>query len=219
VKRFVQSVGLSSSDVFRDVDSQVTWIPSHELIFTIYGKHLQLPRRKAFSARYDGSEFPFYKYPGYLDRAPCDFMDQPIILDLATEIEKRFGQRVNHCVINKYRNGSDHISYHHDKVPSIAEGTKIFTISLGVKRTLSMKSMTKGVKTESVDLEDGSIFCLSSYNNLSHKHAIMKRKNINSERISLTFRTMSMYGTIGDNGKIEITRMDSGDVMSRKKRW
>jgi alkylated DNA repair dioxygenase AlkB len=105
-------------------------------------------------------------------------------------VEKMVDEKFNVCVVQRYPNGSYGINPHKDKEMII--GTTICGISFGAKRKLRLHS-PKYMKLDNIelDLEHGSLYVLKSPTNTYWSHEIVKDKNINKPRISLTFRNYS----------------------------
>jgi len=109
---------------------------------------------------------------------------------IARKIEERLGLSkgyFNGCLINYYRNGHDSISYHKDNEPDMDRNTYIAVISLGAERIFYLKHDTDNI-VKKIKLENGSLAIMTPLCQKEYKHAILKEKNIEEPRISLTFR-------------------------------
>ncbi len=106
-------------------------------------------------------------------------------------------QIINHLVINRYCDGSDHIGYHHDKIRDLEKKTSIFTITIGETRKFLIKPekahQTEYKKTTSVELNNGSMFCLGPETNRKFKHSIPVTKKKKGMRYALTFRSVCNF--------------------------
>jgi len=109
---------------------------------------------------------------------------------IARNIESRLGLPKNYfngCLINLYRNGQDSISYHKDNEKDMDPNTYIAVISIGAERLFCLKN-DKTKKVRKFLLENGSLSIMTSLCQRDYQHAILKEKNIQDPRISLTFR-------------------------------
>jgi alkylated DNA repair dioxygenase AlkB len=95
-----------------------------------------------------------YRYDTKSDYYPTVLPWTPVLRELRDLIEKVTGQRCNHLVLNRYKNGEDHIGFHDDKTRDFADGTHVFTISLGAVRTFRIQDKDD-VTVAEVGLEHG----------------------------------------------------------------
>jgi alkylated DNA repair dioxygenase AlkB len=151
----------------------------------------------------DGS-IPVYRHP--MDQLPTLIQFTPIVNLLRQQAEKILNQHLNHVLIQYYRSGNDYISEHADKTLDIQKGTNIVGVNLGAMRTMIVKEKMKGENRiiERVPLPHNSVFVIGWNTNLHFLHSIKQDKRIstiksyeetayNSERISLTFRTVATF--------------------------
>ena len=169
--------------------NEVLYVPRSSMTFAIFGKTFQLPRDKAFQGDVaaDGS-YPLYRYGG--KSYPTVQRWTSTVRAIRDALTVAMGQYCNHVVINRYRDGADHIGLHRDKDGDFVEGTSVLTVSLGGSRRFVLKHADGA--TESMSLEHGSLFVLGSETNKAGewKHSIAKTAGAVEERISLTFRSI-----------------------------
>ena len=180
---------LDPNAIMARLEAEVTFIDRQELDrFELFGREVVLPRDKAFygDVEADGS-FPVYRY-GTGDAFPKALPWTPVMLELRDLLTARTGQRCNHCVVNRYNDGNDHIGYHKDKTRDFEQGTHVLTISLGEKREFRIQDQD-GATVAQVQLEHGSLNVLGWDTNVEHKHSIAKAAQA-GVRYGLTFRTM-----------------------------
>lgn len=209
-----------------DAIKEETLMNEVEVPFTIYGKVKTVPRMKSFYAEFVGDAFPLYRYAPRIE-TPLPLT--PLLRRIVDWIEAEFGQRCNHIVVNRYRDGSDHIGAHHDKPRDMVPGSMIFTLSLGATRRYRMDKQTKmhgscryvtaadlaafpaQIASDAVpeaiefDVHDRELFALDSLSNMVYKHAIKKvagkKAAAAGERISITLRTMKHLAVAADNAR------------------
>ena len=159
---------------------------------------------------------PIYRHPA--DAQPELILWTSTVRKIRDIISEKMEINLNHALIQLYRSGQDNISEHCDKTLDIARGTSIYTVSLGAKRNLILRSKDKvqnesrvdGIteikkrESVSVPLEHNSLFILDSETNRRYLHCIKADKrsgNLKSPdelaygemRISLTFRCISTF--------------------------
>lgn len=157
----------------------------------------------------DGTH-PLYRHP--VDEQPELINFSPTILKIKNKLEEMTNQKLNHVLIQLYRNGKDNIGEHADKTLDIEKDTNIINYSLGATRYLRLrtKNKTKNEKTK-IKMENNSLFILGPITNKKWLHLIKPDKRLDSlktkdellcncKRISLTFRSIATY--ITKEGKI-----------------
>jgi alkylated DNA repair dioxygenase AlkB len=163
-----------------------------------------------------GSWYPLYRHPADYTPITKDFT--PITIKIKEYIEKKLNCKLNHALIQLYRNGDDMIGEHSDKTLDIKHGSVIVNYSVGVTRTMRLRKKDK-TQIEKVDLTNNSIFVLGPETNKKWLHMIKSNSSINGERISFTFRNIATF--IDDNGTLtgqgapinKIYKLDSLDML------
>jgi hypothetical protein len=59
---------------------------------------------------------------------------------IRAHVEKALQHPVNHVLIQLYRTGADYISEHSDKTVDVVRGSRIVNLSLGARRTMTLKT-------------------------------------------------------------------------------
>jgi alkylated DNA repair dioxygenase AlkB len=173
--------------------------------FRMYNRQGPLPRDKAFygsiRATCNGTQIePYYKYAKVTPQ--LEDWKGHVLERVAQSVDQGCGQPCNHVVVNHYKDGKDHISFHHDKSASFHPGSSVLTVSLGATRTLRLKCVKGKAEGQTFDLPltHGSLFVLGPETNKYWKHAIVKaprlvegRQNDGEDcsRISLTYRQIA----------------------------
>jgi len=187
---FLDKHGYDPDKLFDDIASEAEdyYIPREKLTFSIYGKEMQLPRDKCFFGdQGKNGETPLYRYGGKYNPKVNDWI--PTVKLVRDLVEKETGQHCNHCVLNRYVDGSDYIGFHRDKTKDIVDGSLIMTVSFGVTRVMKLKNM-EDKKVISHSLNPGSLFSIGWKTNEEYKHSIPKSAKIKGTRISLTLRSI-----------------------------
>ena len=90
----------------------------------------------------NGDEYePLYRHPA--DEQPELVSWTPTALKIKERIEEVIQQKLNHALIQYYRNGKDFIGEHSDKTLDVLIGSNIVNYSLGAARTMILKHKTQ----------------------------------------------------------------------------
>lgn len=164
----------------------------------------------------DGS-VPIYRHPS--DESPPLSPFSPTVLAIKTATENRLGHRINHALIQYYRDGNDYISEHSDKTLDIVKQSYIANVSLGAERTMVLRtkrldkdpSQTEVPspekskrKIQRARLPHNSLCRMGLQTNMKWLHAIRQDKRADRDksttelafqgaRISLTFRSIGTF--------------------------
>jgi alkylated DNA repair dioxygenase AlkB len=125
-------------------------------------------------------------YP--LDRLPPELP----LADMLDRIQGRVPAPYNTVGLNLYRDGSDSVAMHNDKLHTLVSGNPIALVSLGHPRRMLIRAKAGTRATIAVDLEPGSLLCMSHASQITHEHGIPKTKRHQGARISAVFRVRPM---------------------------
>lgn len=153
----------------------------------------EVPRRVAIQGlrEPDGAE-PLYRHPADEQPALCGFT--PTVDAIRRAVEARVGHRLNHCLLQLYRDGRDWIGEHADKTLDLVRPSNIVNVSLGRTRTMLLRSKRSAEgdarATQRVPLPHGSFLVMDLATNREFFHAIRQEnaEHADAPRISLTFR-------------------------------
>ena len=178
-----------SSNIFHALYHEVKWQK-------MYHAGGEVPRLVAIQGAVDpkdGSK-PVYRHPA--DQSP-PLLPFTTTVDIIREAaEKVVGHKLNHVLIQLYRQGEDYISEHSDKTLDIAHGSSIVNASFGARRTMrlrtkkgySAKGSSSSANGKAVEPEDtarttqripmphNSIFVLGQTTNALWLHGIPQDK-------------------------------------------
>ena len=167
----------------------------------------------------DYYSYPIYRHPA--DESPplCPF--SPTVSKIRTHVERALQHPVNHVLIQLYRSGADYISEHSDKTIDVVRDSRIVNLSLGARRTMTLKTKKDSLQTGHDDDDDGreqqlaqrrtqrvplphnSLFVMGLETNARWMHSVHTDKRPDSTkepeergaRISLTFRRIGTFLT------------------------
>ena len=147
----------------------------------LYGKVHPLPRLTALY----GDPGTTYSYSGITaECAPW----VPALLTIRERIEQVSNASFNSVLLNRYRNGSDSMSWHADDEPELGRNPIIGSVSLGEGRTLQMKHKSDKSDRRDIPLANGSFLLMQGTVQHHWLHQIAKTRRQMGERVNLTYR-------------------------------
>jgi hypothetical protein len=136
---------------------------------------------------------------------------------IRAHVERALQHPVNHVLIQLYRTGADYISEHSDKTVDVVRGSRIVNLSLGARRTMTLRTKkdaaaatatdsdggTARRTTQRVPLPHNSLFVMGLATNARWMHSVHTDKRPEETkdpaergaRISLTFRHIGTFLT------------------------
>ena len=158
--------GSVAQEWFQSLHDRATWAHMRR---PMYDRVVDIPRLLA--------SYPLSNLPPELPLA-----------DMLARIQGRVPAPYNTVGLNLYRDGSDSVAMHNDKLHTLVSGNPIALVSLGHPRRILIRAKTGTRATIAVDLEPGSLLCMSHASQITHEHGIPKTKRNQGARISAVFR-------------------------------
>jgi alkylated DNA repair dioxygenase AlkB len=167
-------------------DDAIAWtnIPWRLDTINMYGKQIPLPR---LSSWHGDNDRP-YTYSGITLQplpwnAGLDYLrDQLLLLS---------GRRFNSVLLNLYRDGQDHISWHTDAEPELGKNPVIASVNFGESRRFLLRRHEKErqpLEKIEVLLTHGSVLIMQGETQHYWQHSVPKQAKVDKPRINLTFR-------------------------------
>ena len=148
----------------------------------MFGKEVTQPRLTGWY----GDPGTVYTYSG-LTMQPSRWT--PALLELKSKVEQVCEQQFNSVLLNLYRTGRDHMSYHADDERELGSNPTIASLSLGQKRIFQIKHRhQKDLTPLKFDLASGSLIIMKGEMQKFWLHRINPTKKEVGPRINLTFR-------------------------------
>ncbi len=149
---------------------------------TMYGKTFPQPRKTAWY----GEEGIQYSYSKIQMKA---LLWTPELLNIKNLLEENLQCSFNSVLINLYRDGLDHMSYHSDDEKELGKNPTIASLSFGATRNFQLKhKFNKSLETISIPVEHGSLIVMKGELQHFWQHKIAKTKKPIGPRLNLTFR-------------------------------
>ncbi len=152
----------------------------------MFGRKVKTPRLTAWY----GDSGTGYVYSG-IKNDPLPWTQS--LQELRLKVEEMIDGRFNSVLLNLYRDGNDHLSWHRDNEKELGLEPQIASISLGAERFFSLRSDLANARNSKYELllEHGSLVCMRGKTQLNWEHAIKRSSKIKDPRINLTFRKIS----------------------------
>ncbi|CAN6201778.1 unnamed protein product [Urochloa humidicola] len=133
----------------------------------------------------------------------------PVLKDILKAVHEALpGSYFNSLLLNRYKNGSDYVSWHADDEPLYGPTPEIASVTFGCERDFLLrkkptKSQAASVSGEAARkrlkvaapqqqysflLKHGSLLVMRGYTQRDWQHSVPKRAKASSPRINLTFR-------------------------------
>ena len=157
--------------------NNITW---NQESMNMYGKQIPFPRLTSW---YGDNDKP-YSFSG-VTLQPLPWSEE--LLKIKESIEPKAEASFNSVLLNRYRSGSDSISWHTDAEKELGKNPVIASVNFGAERKFQLKHMQTNEKIEII-LKHGSLLIMKGELQHFWKHQIPKTKVVVKERINLTFR-------------------------------
>ncbi len=149
---------------------------------TVYGKTFELKRQTCAFGDADLA----YHYSG-VSRVAVPWPE--ILKPLADRLADTFQAPFNFGLCNLYPDGEASIGKHADDEREIVKDSPIVGLSLGAERDFVLYDAAEK-RVAKVALEHGSIVVMHGATQRHYKHAVPKRLQVKSPRVSVTFRVL-----------------------------
>ena len=169
------------SDVrFESLLLQIAW---RQETVSMFGKPINVPRLTAWY----GDEGKSYTYSG-ISQTPSPWTNE--LLEIKQRIEPIANTTFNSVLLNRYRTGSDSVSWHSDDEPELGVNPVIASVSFGQARRFHLKHKTDPKLRQAIELTHGSLLLMKGATQHNWLHQISKSKKSMGERLNLTFRVI-----------------------------
>jgi len=154
----------------------------------VFGKWHNIPRKQVsfgeagLSYKFSGNTVPARPWPARL-------------AELRDRLNQLSNNHFNFVLVNRYKDGKDHMGYHRDDEVDLDTTAPIASVSLGQSRDFTMQHVDarrrrRDVPTLKLALSHGSLLLMNPPTNTYWYHSLPTRKGCPGVRINLTFRTM-----------------------------
>ncbi|KAM9360660.1 DNA oxidative demethylase ALKBH2 [Symphorus nematophorus] len=174
--------------LFKQLEEEVVYSTGEESKVQVFGKVYNIPRKQATY----GDAGLTYTYSG-VTRSACPWT--PTLEYIRDAVTKTTGQTFNFVLVNRYKDGQDHMGEHRDDEKELDPLCPIASVSLGAARDFIFrhrdargKQVRRQIEPVKLELAHGSLLLMNSPTNTFWYHSLPVRKKIAQPRINLTFR-------------------------------
>ncbi|XP_029018174.1 DNA oxidative demethylase ALKBH2 isoform X2 [Betta splendens] len=174
--------------LFKQLEEEVMYSTGEEAKVQVFGKLHNIPRRQATY----GDAGLRYTYSGRTHLA-CTWT--PTLEYIRDAVTNATGHTFNFVLINRYRDGEDHIGEHRDDEKELDPVCPIASVSLGAARDFVLrhrdargKRGARRLEPVKLQLAHGSLLLMNPPTNTFWYHSLPVRKKVRLPRINLTFR-------------------------------
>ena len=164
---------------FNSLKNNVLW---KQESMNIYGKRVDFPRLTSW---YGDNDKP-YSFSG-ITLNPNPWTKE--LLEIKNRIEPETNVNFNSVLLNRYRNGSDSISWHTDDEKELGKNPIIASVNFGATRNFQLRHIETKEKID-IDLSHGCLLIMQGELQHFWQHQIPKTTKPVNERINLTFRVI-----------------------------
>ncbi|KAK1160116.1 DNA oxidative demethylase ALKBH2-like [Acipenser oxyrinchus oxyrinchus] len=179
---------LQADSHFQQLEKEVEYFSGDLAKVQVFGKFHNIPRKQATY----GDPGLNYSFSGVkLMARPWT----PVLEIIRDQITKATGHTFNFVLVNRYKDGNDHIGEHQDDERELDPACPIAAVSFGAVRDLVFrhqeargKNAARKIEPVKVALQHGSLLLMNWPTNVNWYHSLPVRKKVLTPRISLTFR-------------------------------
>ncbi|XP_014874253.1 LOW QUALITY PROTEIN: DNA oxidative demethylase ALKBH2 [Poecilia latipinna] len=177
-----------ADNLFRQLEEEVVYSTGEESKVQVFGKVYNIPRKQATY----GNAGLTYTYSGVRHLAsPWT----PTLECIRNAVTDATGRQFNFVLINRYKDGQDHMGEHRDDEKELDPSCPIASVSLGAARDFVFrhrdargKRSNRRIDPVKLELAHGSLLLMNPPTNTFWYHSLPVRKKVLSPRINLTFR-------------------------------
>ncbi|KAM6964958.1 DNA oxidative demethylase ALKBH2 [Aplochiton taeniatus] len=183
--------------LFTELEKEVIYHTGDQAKIQVFGKVYNIPRKQATY----GDAGVTYTYSKVTQVAKTWTPTMAYVRDAVT---KATGQPFNFVLINRYKDGKDHMGEHRDDERELDPLCPIASVSLGAARDFIFrhkeargKRFRRQIEPVKLELGHGSLLLMNPPTNTHWYHSLPARKKLGLPRINLTFRRILQDGKKG----------------------
>ena len=111
----------------------------------------------------------------------------PVITAMQQLLSPRYGEKFERVSLGYYRNGSDSVAFHGDRIARVLPNALVATVSLGAPRKLLLRPVAGGA-SRSFLLGRGDLFVMGCSCQRTWQHGVPKSRVASGPRIAVMFR-------------------------------
>ncbi|XP_041955657.1 DNA oxidative demethylase ALKBH2 isoform X1 [Alosa sapidissima] len=177
-----------ANELFNALERELEYFTGDQAKVQVFGKSYSVPRKQATY----GDEGLMYSFSGVhlLARTWT-----PTLENIRDTVTKATGHTFNFVLVNRYKDGLDHMGEHRDDERELDPSCPIASVSLGAARDFVFRHRNSrggagrgGPPPVKLELAHGSLLLMNAPTNTNWYHSLPVRKKSQMPRINLTFR-------------------------------
>ncbi|NXD31104.1 ALKB2 demethylase, partial [Spelaeornis formosus] len=173
-----------ADEIFQELEKEVEYFEAHLTKLRVFGTWHAIPRQKVTY----GDPGLSYTYSGVTFR-PKPWI--PVLSRIRERVTAATGHAFNFVLINRYRDGLDHIGEHRDDEKELVPRSPIASVSFGACRDFVFRARRGSTPARiSLPLAHGSLLLMEHPTNLHWTHSLPPRRRVLAPRVNLTFRNI-----------------------------
>ncbi|XP_075070289.1 DNA oxidative demethylase ALKBH2 [Mixophyes fleayi] len=177
-----------ADDLFLQLESEIIYFSGDLSKVQVFGKWHNVPRKQVTF----GDAGLTYTFSG-ITLSPKPWIP---VLDLIRErVKSATGHSFNFVLINRYKDGKDHIGEHRDDEKELVPQSPIASVSFGACRDFVFRhrdsrcpNSVRHIEPVKMELAHGSLLMMNFPTNVYWYHSLPVRRKVITPRINLTFR-------------------------------
>ncbi|XP_067862161.1 DNA oxidative demethylase ALKBH2 [Heptranchias perlo] len=177
-----------ADDIFLQLEKVLEYFSGDLTKVQVFGKWHNIPRQQVTY----GDLGLTYTYSG-VTLAPKPWL--PVLEKIRDRVTQATGHTFNFVLINRYKDGNDHIGEHRDDEKELEPRSPIASVSFGACRDFIFrhghsrgKNATRRLEPVKLLLGHGSLLLMNYPTNVHWYHSLPARKKVLAPRVNLTFR-------------------------------
>ncbi|XP_072921991.1 DNA oxidative demethylase ALKBH2 [Hemitrygon akajei] len=177
-----------ADDIFLELEKTLEYFSGDLTKVQVFGKWHNIPRRQVTY----GDPGLTYRYSG-VTLSPKPWA--PVLEKIRERVTQVTGHTFNFVLVNRYKDGSDHIGEHRDDEKELEPRSPIASVSFGACRDFIFrhrdargKSPMRRLEPVKLLLGHGSLLMMNYPTNVYWYHSLPVRKKVLMPRVNLTFR-------------------------------
>ncbi|XP_036383109.1 DNA oxidative demethylase ALKBH2 [Megalops cyprinoides] len=176
--------------LFKQLEEEVEYFTGEKAQVRVFGKLYSVPRKQATY----GNPGLMYSFSGvHLLARPWT----PTVEYIRDSVTKATGRTFNFVLVNRYKDGNDHIGEHRDDEKELDPDSPIASVSFGAARDFVFRHRDargqrprRPIDPVKLVLAHGSLLLMNQPTNTYWYHSLPARKRVIMPRINLTFRNV-----------------------------
>ncbi|XP_066459954.1 DNA oxidative demethylase ALKBH2 [Eleutherodactylus coqui] len=177
-----------ANEMLQRLEKDVVYFTGDLTKVQVYGKWHSIPRKQVTY----GDEGLSYTFSG-ITLSPKPWI--PVLNLIREKVQLATGHSYNFVLLNRYKDGNDHIGDHRDDEKELVPQSPIASVSFGACRDFIFRhrdsrsiNSVRRIEPVKLALEHGSLLMMNFPTNVYWYHSLPVRRKVLAPRVNLTFR-------------------------------